>query len=169
LNLGSAQYNIYDNVHVRANLCSSSACNPIFNNPTTTTKYIFVEGDVNFDSVTTADGSGPIVIIAYGTDPASKAGVCPLGGSVYLGQSGSGNTNAPALYLLATSGLCIDKTKFGSVSLPTSTPVLGGIAGKNLYIAASPSTPRDITLDPAFPVDQIPLDLTWRAVRYERL
>jgi hypothetical protein len=109
------------------------------------------------------------VFITYGTDPASKASVCPYGGSVYIGQSGSGNTDAPALYILAMNGLCIDGTKFDSSSSDPNAPVFGGIGGKNLYIASSPSTPRPLLLDPEFPVDQIPIDLAWREARYQRL
>jgi hypothetical protein len=161
LSLGSAQFNIKDNAHIRANLCASSACNPTFYNPDATIKYIFVEGDVNFSSVQTASGSGPVVFIVYGTDPASKAGSCPYGGSGYLGNSGT--TNAPALYLLTMNGICLDKTKFGA------SPALGGIGGKNIYIATNPGTPFDLKLDPDFPVSQIPVDLSWRAVRYQRL
>lgn len=169
LDLGSNTFNIADNVHLRANLCAASACSPTFNNTTGTTKYIFVEGTVNFSSVKTSAGSGPLVIITYGTDPSSKTGVCPYGGSIYLGQSGSDYTKAPALYLLAMNGLCVDGTKFGTSSDPANAPMLGGISGKNLYIASSPSTPRPLLLDPTFPVDQIPIDLAWRAIYYQRL
>ena len=41
------------------------------------------------------------------------------------------------------NGLCIDKTKFDN------SPALGGISGKNIYVASNPSTPRDLALDPA--------------------
>lgn len=169
LNLGSNTFTITDHAHVRANFCSSSACNPTFNNPSTETRFIFVEGTVNFDSVKTSSGSGPIVIITYGADPTSKNSVCPHGGAVYLGQSGSGYTRAPALYLLAMNGLCISDTKFGTSSDPIDEPMLGGISGKNLYVASSPSTPRPLILDPNFPVSDIPIDLAWRAAYYERL
>jgi hypothetical protein len=161
VNLGSNTYVINDNVHLRANLCASSACQPTFNNPSTDVRYIFVEGTVNFAAVQTTAGSGPIVIISYGTDPASKSGSCPYGGSVYLGSSG--NTTAPDLYLLATNGICLDKTKFGS------DPALGGIGGKNIYVATNPGTPFDLRMDPNFPVTSIPIDLSWREVYYERL
>ncbi len=162
LNLGSNTYVINDNVHLRANLCAASACTPTFNNPSSSTvRYIFVEGTVNFGSLQTTSGSGPIVLITYGTDPASNASVCPDGGSLYLGNSGT--TSAPAIFLLATNGLCLDKTKFGS------TPALGGIAGKNLYISTNSGTPFDLGMDPSFPVTQIPIDLAWREVYYERL
>ena len=169
LDLDNNTYVIQDNAHIRANLCATNACSPTFDNPdASTTKYIFVEGTVNFDSVKTIAGSGPIVLITYGADPASKVSNCPLGGSIYLGQSGSGYTKAPALYLLAMNGLCIDGTKFGA-SPSDSGAMLGGVGGKNIFVNSSPSTPRPLTLDPTFPVDQIPIDLAWRAVYYERL
>jgi len=162
--LGSNQYNIKDNVHIRANLCATSACNPTFYNPDTGaagTKYVFVEGTINFDSVQTVAGSGSIVFITYGADPASKASVCPYGGSIYLGNGG--NTVAPALYFLATNGICLDKTKFGA------DPALGGLGGKNIDVGTNPGSPFDLALDPNFPVNQIPIDLAWRQVYYERL
>lgn len=168
INLGSNTYTINDNVHVRADFCAASACEPTFNNPSTDTRYIFVEGTANFDALKTSPGSGPIVLITYGADPASKTSVCPYGGSMYLGQKGSGYTKAPAIYLLAMNGLCIDGTKFGS-SPSDSGPMLGGFSGKNLYVASSPSTPRPLYLDPDFPVDEIPIDLAWREVYYQRL
>lgn len=161
LNLGSTRYNIKDNAHVRANLCATSACTPTFYNPDSTIKFIFVEGSVNFDSVQTVAGSGPIVFIVYGGDPASKVSDCPYGGSVYLGNSGT--TSAPAIYFLATNGVCLDKTKFGA------SPSLGGIGGKNIYIASNSGSPFDLKFDLTFPVSDIPTDLSWRAVRYQRL
>jgi hypothetical protein len=161
LALGSNTYNINDNVHLRANLCAATACTPTFNNPTATIKYVFVEGTINFASINTPTGSGPIAFMTYGADPASKTSVCPYGGSIYLGSSGS--SNAPAVYFLATNGVCIDKTKFDT------DPALGGLGGKNLYIASNPGTPKDLALDPNFPVSSIPINLSWRAIRYERL
>jgi len=161
INLGSNRYNINQNAHVRANLCSASACTPTFFNPDPTLKYVFVEGTINFGSVQSVSGSGPIAFIAYGTDPAAMAGACPYGGSIYLGNSG--NTSAPAIYFLATNGICLDKTKFGS------DPALGGLGGKNIYIATNSGTPFDLALDTAFPTAQIPIDLSWRAARYQRL
>lgn len=163
LQLATGQYNIRDHVHLRANLCSTTACSPTFYNPdpgSAGLKFVFIEGAVNFDSIKTATGSGPIVFVIYGADPASKASVCPLGGAFYLGN---GETAAPAAYILANSGICIDKSKFNV------DPALGGFSGKNLYIATNSGTPHDLHLDPAFPVDQIPVDLAWRAVRYRRL
>ena len=160
VSLGSNTYTIRDHVHIRANLCAASACSPTFNNPDATLKYIFVEGTINFDSVTTSVGSGPIVFVTYGADPASKAGSCPLGGSIYIG---SGTTNAPDAYFIATNGVCLDKSKFGSAA------ALGGFSGKNIYIATNSGTPHDLHLDPLFPTDQIPVDLAWRAARYRRL
>ncbi len=166
LDLGNGTYTIRDNAHIRANLCASSPCDPIFNNPDSTIKFIFVEGTANFESIQTSAGSGPIVLLTYGADPNSHGSACPStdGDSLYLGQHGSVSTVAPALYLLAKNGLCVDQTKFDN-----SNPSLGGMSGKNLYIASSPGNPFDLKLDPSFPVGQIPIDLAWRAVRYRRL
>lgn len=161
LALGSSQYNITDNVHIRANLCAASGCSPIFYNPTSTTRYVFVEGAVNFNAVTTASGSGPIILIVYGADPASKAASCPYGGAIYLGNTG--NTSAPAMYFLANNGLCLDKTKF------STTPALGGLSGKNIYIATNPGTPFDLKLDTTFDSSKVPINLSWHATRYRRL
>jgi hypothetical protein len=161
VDLGSNRYNITDNVHIRANFCAATGCSPSFYNPDATIKFIFVEGSVNFSSVQTIAGSGPIALIVYGADPASKAGVCPYGGAAYLGNSGT--TSAPALYVLATNGICLDKTKF------STSPAIGGVGGKNIYISTNPGSPFDLTLDPAFPSNLVPVDLTWRAVRYLRL
>ncbi len=164
IDLGSKQINILDHTHLRADLCADSGCQPTFNNPDTgdeNTKFVFVEGTINFDSLITAPGSGPIVFVSYGTDPASKTSRCPLGGSVFLGNSG--NTSAPAAFLLATNGICLDRTRFGS------EPALGGISGKNVYISSNPGTPFDLELDPTFPVDEIPIDLSWRAIYFKNL
>lgn len=161
LNLATGQYNIKDHVHIRANLCGSSGCTPTFNNPDASIKFVFIEGTINFSSVQTAAGSGPLVFISYGTDPAALSSVCPYGGSIYTGNSGT--TTAPKLYLIATNGICLDKTKFDAIS------ALGGISGKNIYIATNSGSPFDLGLDPTYPVDQIPVDLSWRAVRYRRL
>jgi hypothetical protein len=161
LNLGTGQYNITDNVHIRANLCAASGCTPTFYNPTSTTRYIFVEGSVNFNYVNTAAGSGPLVLIVYGADPSSKVSVCPLGGAIYIGNSG--NTSAPAMYFLANNGVCLDKTKFGS------SPALGGLSGKNIYVATNPGTPFDLKLDTTFDSSKVPINLSWHASRYRRL
>ncbi|MBX4190879.1 hypothetical protein KW794_02210, partial [Candidatus Saccharibacteria bacterium] len=161
LDLGSNQYNITDNVHIRASLCAASGCTPTFYNPTGNTRYIFVEGSVNFNYVNTAAGSGPMILISYGADPASKVSVCPLGGAIYLGNSG--NTSAPAIYFLANNGICLDKTKFGSA------PALGGLSGKNIYIATNPGTPFDLKLDTTFDSSTVPINLSWHASHYRRL
>lgn len=161
LDLGSNQYNITDNVHIRANLCAASGCSPIFYNPSSTVHYIFVEGAVNFNSITTASGSGPLILIVYGADPASKVSVCPLGGAIYVGNTG--NTSAPAIYFLANNGVCLDKTKF------STSPALGGLSGKNIYIATNPGTPFDLKLDTAFDSSKVPINLSWHATRYRRL
>jgi hypothetical protein len=161
LNLGSNQYNITDNVHLRANLCAASGCSPTFYNPSSTTRYVFVEGSANFNSIQTAAGSGPIILIVYGADPSSKTSVCPLGGAIYIGNTG--NTTAPAIYFLANNGLCLDKTKF------STTPALGGLSGKNIYIATNPGTPFDLKLDSTFDSSKVPINLSWHATRYRRL
>jgi hypothetical protein len=161
LNLGSNQYNITDNVHIRANLCQASACSPTFYNPTSNLVWIFVEGDVNFASVQTASGSGPMVLVAYGSDPSSLSVACPDGGALHVGSSG-GTTTAPALYLLASNGLCLERTKFGA------NQSLAGVSGKNIYIATNSGTPFDLGFNPTFPVNQIPTNLAWRAVLYQQ-
>ncbi len=164
LNLGSTRYDIRDHAHIRASLCAAAACTPSFYNPDTGPsgiKFVFVEGTINFNSFQTVSGSGSIVFVSYGSDPASKASDCPLGGAVYLGNSGT--TVGPAVYFLANNGICLDKTRFGA------SPSLGGISGKNVYIATNPGTPFDLGLDPLFPVDQIPVDLSWKAIRFRRL
>ena len=161
LTLGNGQYNILDNVHIRANLCATSGCTPTFNNPSTTLRWIFVEGTVNFSSLQTASGSGPMVLVVYGSDPSSLAGSCPDGGAFHLANSGT--TSAPAIYVLASNGVCLDKTKFGSAQ------ALGGVSGKNIYVATNPGTPFDLGLNPNFPDNQIPTNLSWRAILYQRL
>ena len=161
LNIGDGQYNIRDHVHIRANLCGSSTCNPIFHNPDATIKYIFIEGSVNLNTLNTTATSGPIAIVNYGADPPSKASVCPYGGAFYLGNGNS--TSAPKAYLLALNGLCLDKSRFGS------NPALGGLSGKNIYIATNPGSPWDLYLDNSFPTSSVPVDLSWRSTRYKRL
>jgi len=161
LALATGQYNIKDNVHIRANLCAASACTPTFYNPDATPKYIFVEGSINFGGVLSASGSGPIILVSYGADPASKTSVCPYGGAIYLGNSGT--VNAPDIYFLANNGLCFDKTKFGGVTS------FGGISGKNIYISTNSGSPHDPTLNTSFPLNDVPLDIAWHATRYRRL
>lgn len=164
LALGSSQYNIRNHTHVRANLCGSSACSPTFYNPdlgAAGIKFVFVEGTINFDGITSAPGSGPIVFVTYGSDPASKAADCPTGGSLYLGKGT--DTNAPAIYLLSSNGLCLDKTKFAVAKS------LGGLSGKNIYISTNSGNPFDLELEPSFPTGSIPVDLAWKAVHYRRL
>ncbi len=164
ITLATGQYNIKDNVHVRANFCAASGCTPTFYNPDSGAagiKFVFIEGTVNFDSIQTAAGSGPLVFVINGADPASKTSVCPLGGASYLGNSGT--SSAPGIYMLALNGVCLDKTKFGSAN------ALGGVSGKNIYIASNPGTPFDLGLDPNFPISSIPVDLAWRAVIYRRI
>lgn len=155
-------YNIRDHAHIRASLCAATACHPTFNNPDVNDiKFVFIEGTINFGGLKTTAGSGPIVFIAYGADPASKTGSCPTGGAVFLGNDM--NTNAPAAYLLANNGLCLYQSKFDSDN------ALGGLSGKNLYIATNSGTPWDLRLNPSFPAGSIPVDLSWKAVLYRRL
>jgi hypothetical protein len=164
LYLANGQYNIRNHTHIRANLCAATACTPTFYNPDSGAagiKFIFVEGTINFDGLLTAPGSGPIVFVTYGSDPSSKAGACPLGGSIFLGNAI--NTNAPAAFLLATNGLCLYQAKFGAAK------ALGGLSGKNIYISTNSGTPWDLELDPVFPASSIPVDLSWKAVLYRRL
>lgn len=167
LSLQTGQYNIRSHAHIRANLCATSACTPTFNNPGPDIKFVFVEGTINFDGIKTSAGSGPIVFVAYGTDPASKAGACPTGGAIFLGNGM--NTVAPAIYLLANNGLCLYQTKFGTSPSDPQAPALGGLSGKNIYIATNSGSPWDLKLDPTFPVSSIPVDLAWRAAQYRRL
>jgi hypothetical protein len=129
-------------------------------------RFVFIEGTINFQSIQSSNNSGPIVLITYGADPNSHGSACPStdGDSIYLGQQGNTKSIAPAVYLLAKNGLCVDGTKFDNTN-----PSLGGMSGKNLYIAANPGNPYDLKLDPSFPVSQIPIDLSWRAVRYRRI
>lgn len=165
INLGTATVTINDNAHLRANLCSSSSpCSPTFNNPTGSMKYVFVEGTLAFDAITTAPGSAPIVFVVYGTDPSALSGTCPLGGAAYLDKTASSQINAPAAYIIAVNGgFCANGTKFGS------SKALGGVSGKNIYIATSSGTPFDLSFDPSFPVSQIPINLSWKAATYEQL
>lgn len=161
LDLGSNHFIIEDHAHIRADFCGNSGCTPTFENPDDEVKYLFVEGWINFEQLTTTADSGPIVFVSLGSDPAEKASRCPLGASIFLGNSGT--TSASAAYFLASNGVCLDRTRFGS------EPALGGISGKNIYIATNPGTPFDLALDPDFPYEQIPIDLAWRAVRFRVL
>jgi hypothetical protein len=165
LDLGNdIQYNLNQNIHIRASLCSNSPCRPIFHNPSTTTRYVFVEGTINFEQIRNAAGSGPIVFVSYGSDPANLVLVCPEGGAVRVGQQGSNNTSAPQIFLLAANGgLCMDGTKFSGANS------LGGVSGKNLYIATNSGTPFDLSLNPNFPISDIPINLTFKATQYRRI
>lgn len=156
--------NINQNVHLRASLCSNKPCKPKFNNPTSKTRYVFVEGNINFEQITNSPGSGAIVFVAYGADPASLATVCPEGGAVRLGQQGTSNTDAPKIFLLAINGgMCLDSTKFAS------DRALGGVSGKNLYISTNSGTPFNLAFDPDFPLQDVPINLTFKATQYQRV
>lgn len=168
INLGTGTYNLLTDVHVRANLCNNSmGCEPTFNNPNPSqTRYVYVEGTINFGVLTTTPGSGPIVFIAYGGDAADVAGVCPLGpgASIFLGKGGSNSTNAPQAYLLAVNGgLCIDKAKFGSYG------ALGGMSGKTLFFGSNSGNPFSLQLNSSFPLDAVPVNLSWKAAEYSRV
>jgi hypothetical protein len=67
------------------------------------------------------------------------------------------------MYLLANNGVCLDKTKFGS------NPALGGVSGKNIYVATNPGTPFDLSINTAFNSSYVPINLAWHAERYRRL
>jgi hypothetical protein len=165
IDLGNdVQFNLNQNVHVRASLCSNVSCRPIFYNPSTTPRYVFVEGTINFEQIRSASGSGPIIFVSYGADPANLLSVCPEGGAVRIGQAGSNNTNAPQVFMLAANGgLCMDGTKFDAGS------ALGGVSGKNLYIATNSGTPFDLGLNPNFPLSAVPVNLTFKATQYRRI
>lgn len=165
VNLGSSTVTISSDAHLRANLCSpTNACAPTFNNPSGHIVFVFVEGTLSFSAVKTATGSSPIVFVVYGADPAALSGVCPLGGAAFLDKTNSDKVIAPALYLIAVNGgFCADGTKFGA------TKSLGGVSGKNIYIATNSGTPFDLSFDPSFPVNDIPVNLSWQATTYERL
>jgi hypothetical protein len=162
LSLGSKTYNITDNVHVRANFCKTTACDPTFNNTSGSLKFVFIEGTINFTTVHTSTGSSPIVFVTYGADPGTQS-KCQYGDSIFMSNNGTDSITAPAAYFLAMNDVCIYQPKFGA------NPALGGLGGKNLYISSNSGSPFDLYLDPNFPVSQIPVDLAWRAVGYERL
>lgn len=168
LNLATGQYNITDNVHLRAHLCLAAGCTPTFYNPDNgqgtnprIIKFIFVEGRINFNSLNTAANSGPIVFVSYGVDPGVSLITCPLSGrSVTIGSTAS--TNAPAAYIVASNGICLNRTRL-------ATPkALGGLSAKSIYIGLNAASPN-LEIDPAFPVNEIPVDLTWKSTRYRRL
>lgn len=163
IDLGNNTYTIKDHAHVRANLCTASACTPTFNNPDASIKFVFIEGRVNFNQVTTSPGSGPIVLVIYGADSNPITNACPLGDSFYLGKSGNNSTVAPKLYVLANNGACFDGTKFGAY------PGFGGTGAKNIYVASNSGNPFDLSFDITFPTNEIFIDLSWKAVKYRRL
>lgn len=163
VNLGSKTVTITDNVHLRADLCKSSICRPTFNNNSGSLKFVFVEGTINFEQVLSSAGSAPIVFVSYGADPGAHAQCSTYGDSIYLGQQGNNNTNAPAVYFLANNGVCLDGTKFAAA------PALGGITGKNIFINTNSGNPFDLSFDVTFPTSSIPIDLSWKSARYRRL
>jgi hypothetical protein len=181
LNLGSKTYIIKDNVHIRANLCKASACSPTFVNPDPgTTKYIFVEGVINFENVYISNGvgypnggtvpqvsQGNIAFISYSTSqilPGSKQ--CPSNAAaIRLGKAGSDSLFAPNGYFIATNGmLCVDQTKFAD-----GVSSVGGVSGKDIYISSNSGSSFSLTFNPSFPLSSIPLDLSWRASNVKRV
>lgn len=161
-----ATYNITDNVHIRADLCSySSQCHPKFNNTSGSLKFLFVEGNAYFSGIDTAAGSSPIVIETFGANSSAipKNHCNGIGASIYVGNDGSNGTAAPQVYLLTKNNICFDQSKFAA------NPALAGMGGQNLYIATNSGTPFDLYLNTTFPTSQIPINLAWRAIGYERL
>ncbi|MGH7240901.1 MAG: hypothetical protein ACREGB_01235, partial [Candidatus Saccharimonadales bacterium] len=73
--LGSDRYNLTANVHIRGSLCVVQilGCTPTFYNPDPNTiRWVFVEGAIDFNSVQTVSGSGPIVFVSYASDPVTQ-------------------------------------------------------------------------------------------------
>ena len=177
LNLGTDRtYTIYNHAHVRANLCKAYVCTPRFKNPDAgTTKFIFVEGVVNFENVIADDdpaspnySPGSVVFISYSTNQAISASAqCPSSqASIRIGKAtGSREILAPRAYFIAINGtLCIDQSKFTA-----NRSTLGGVSGKDIYISSNSGGSFYLTFNPNFPLSQIPLDLTWRSANLKRL
>lgn len=181
LNLGTKTYTIKDHVHIRANLCKATACKPTFVNPDAgTTKFIFVEGVINFENVYVSNGvsypntgtaptvsPGNIVFISYSTSQnLQDSKQCPSNSAaIRIGKDGSNSIFAPNAYFIATNGmLCIDQTKF-----TTGVRSLGGISGKDIYISSNSGASFELTFNPEFPLDSVPLDLSWRASNVKRV
>lgn len=168
LNLSNRTYIIKDHVHVRAHLCRNYTCTPTFKNPDNDTKFIFVEGVINFQNITVDDNSvGNIAFISYSTSQTiAGSKQCPSNlAAIRIGKDGSNAVNAPKAYFIAVNGmLCIDQTKFlnGAASL-------GGISGKDLYISSNSGGVFYLTFNPQFPLSDIPLDLAWRTGNIKRL
>jgi hypothetical protein len=181
INLGSKVVTLKDHAHLRANLCKASSCKPTFVNPDTgTTKFLFVEGVINFENLYVSNGvgypnggtappvsSGNIVFISYSTSqniPASKQ--CPSNAaSIRLGKDGANSLFAPNAYFISTNGMmCIDQTKYA-----TDIRSLGGISGKDIYISSNSGGVFELTFNPQFPLTNVPLDLSWRAAGVKRV
>lgn len=181
LNLGTKTYTIKDHVHIRANLCKAVACKPTFVNPDPgTTKFVFVEGVINFENVYVSNGTGypnagtppttspgNIVFISYSTSQSLQdSKQCPSNSAaIRIGKDGSNSIFAPNAYFIATNGmLCVDQTKF-----TTGVSSLGGISGKDIYISSNSGATFELTFNPEFPLNSVPLDLSWRATNVKRV
>ena len=169
LNLGNKTYTINDHAHIRANLCKAYTCTPKFINPDADEpKFIFVEGVINFERVTVDNTSpGDVVFISYSTSQTISASKqCPSNSAaIRLGKDGSNSLVAPNAYFIATNGmLCVDQTKFDA-----GTESLGGVSGKDIYLSSNSGATFELTFNPEFPLNSIPLDLSWRASNVKRV
>lgn len=169
LNLGSKTITLNDHAHIRAHLCKAYTCTPKFINPEASKpKFVFVEGVINFENVTVDDSSpGDVVFISYATSQtigASKQ--CPSdSAAIRLGKDGSNALIAPKAYFIATNGmLCVDQTKFD-----TGTKSIGGVSGKDIYLSSISGAVFELTFNPEFPLQSIPLDLSWGATDVKRV
>ena len=169
LNLGSKTYVIKDHVHVRAHFCKASDCTPTFINPDAgTTKFVFIEGVMNFQNIKIDSSSpGNIIFISYSTSQSlSDSKQCPSNSAaIRLGKDGSISLYAPKAYFIATNGmLCLDQTKFDS-----GVKSLGGISGKDIYISSNSGATFELAFNPEFPLSTVPLDLSWRSTNIKRV
>lgn len=179
IDLGERKIILNDHAHVRGHFCKNNAnCRPKFVNPDSANPvFVFVEGTMNFKNITVSKdpaspfySPGDVVLISY--SPAIS-GITGLNGSkcngnvatIHLSKDGSNDVLAPKLYLIATVGvICIDQTKF-----PGADDALGGISGHDLVISSNSGTSFNLSFNPEFPLDSIPIDLSWRAVHIKRL
>jgi hypothetical protein len=177
INLGAKIITLNDHVHLRANICKNYSCTPTFINPDPNNpKFVFVEGVINFQNVTVSDNPlppankrspGDVIFISYATSqniPGSKQ--CPSNSAaIRLGKDGSNSLDAPKAYFIATNGmLCVDQTKFDS-----DAKTIGGVSGKDIYLSSISGATFELTFNPEFPLQTIPLDLSWGAVNVKRV
>lgn len=181
ISLGNKTITLKDHAHIRANLCKATACKPTFVNPDAgTTKFLFVEGVINFENVYVSNGvsypnggtaptvsPGNIVFISYSTSQTlSGSKQCPSNAAaIRFGQAGADSIFAPNGYFISTNGMmCIDQTKYA-----TDIRSLGGISGKDIYISSNSGGVFELTFNPQFPLTNVPLDLSWRAAGVKRV